>query len=111
MFASPWNGKYTQNEKLKEALQTINTLNTKLSERTSMHLESLKRKRNGRNDSVGRNIFDVALINHMEYSNELKPEPMKGEARCSVSWHADSCLEHYSTIAVYHTIFNNDRCG
>lgn len=22
--------------------------------------------------------------------------------RCSVSWHADSCLEHYSTIAVYH---------
>lgn len=23
-------------------------------------------------------------------------------SRCSVSWHADSCLEHYSTIAVYH---------
>lgn len=24
------------------------------------------------------------------------------ERRCSVSWHADSCLEHYSSIAVYH---------
>ena len=28
--------------------------------------------------------------------------------RCSVSWHADSTLEHYSTIAVYHSLFDLD---
>ncbi|CAN0501471.1 unnamed protein product [Ectocarpus sp. 12 AP-2014] len=33
---------------------------------------------------------------------DLKLEPTFGQDRCSVSWHADSCLEHYSSIAVYH---------
>ena len=27
---------------------------------------------------------------------------MYGNEKCAVSWHADSSLEHYSTIAVYH---------
>lgn len=35
---------------------------------------------------------------------ELKPEPMfGGGAHCAVSWHADSSLDHFSSIAVYHT--------
>lgn len=39
-------------------------------------------------------------------TKELKKEPMVGDGRCSVSWHADSSLEHYSSIAVYHTIMD-----
>ena len=34
---------------------------------------------------------------------ELKKEPMFGLDDCTVSWHADSSLEHFSSIAVYHT--------
>jgi len=69
----------------------------------------------------GRACFDVTLINRMVDSNDLKMEPMSSKKlsstsdnpstttnndipRTSVSWHADSCLEHYSSIAVYHTI-------
>ena len=82
----------------------------------------------------GRATFDVTLINRMVDSNDLKMEPMSSSgskstnsssehrnkkisstnttindgdnnlARTSVSWHADSCLEHYSSIGVYHTI-------
>jgi alpha-ketoglutarate-dependent dioxygenase FTO len=48
--------------------------------------------------------FDIALINRMENSSNLKQEPSLGEGKCSVSWHADSSLEHYSTIAVYHSL-------
>lgn len=33
---------------------------------------------------------------------KLKNEPSFGVDKCTVSWHADSSLEHYSTIAVYH---------
>lgn len=33
---------------------------------------------------------------------KLKLEPCFGQDKCTVSWHADSSLEHYSTIAVYH---------
>lgn len=32
----------------------------------------------------------------------LKNEPSFEKDKCSVSWHADSTLEHFSTIAVYH---------
>lgn len=33
----------------------------------------------------------------------LRFYPPAVDRSCSVSWHADSCLEHYSTIGVYHT--------
>ena len=29
-------------------------------------------------------------------------EPSFNKDKCSVSWHADSSLDHYSSIAVYH---------
>lgn len=32
----------------------------------------------------------------------LKNEPSFEQDKCSVSWHADSTLEHFSTIGVYH---------
>jgi hypothetical protein len=33
---------------------------------------------------------------------KLKSEPCFGNEKCTVSWHADSSLEHFSSIAVYH---------
>lgn len=33
----------------------------------------------------------------------LKSEPTFEADKCSVSWHADSTLEHFSTIGVYHS--------
>ena len=32
----------------------------------------------------------------------LKAEPIFGKDKATVSWHADSTLDHYSTIGVYH---------
>ncbi len=38
----------------------------------------------------------------------LKKEPMFEKDECTVSWHADSSLEHFSSIAVYQTTFQSD---
>jgi hypothetical protein len=37
-----------------------------------------------------------------ESESAFKIEPVYGNEKCAVSWHADSTLHHYSTIAVYH---------
>ena len=102
MFAHPW-----ENTKIK-------TLKENLSLRTKHHLNELNQSRQKRNAShltKGRSDFDVCLINRMEISDHLKR--LEGEEsmgnkdntiQTSVSWHADSSLEHFSTIAVYQTI-------
>ena len=61
--------------------------------------------------------FNMTLINRMDGINSaghlvgtdgaatkriLKKEPMFEKDRCAVSWHADSSLQHFSSIAVYH---------
>ncbi|CAM9981938.1 unnamed protein product [Sphacelaria rigidula] len=49
--------------------------------------------------------FNLTLINRMECSStkrDLKPDPLFSMGKCSVSWHADSCLQDFSTIGVYH---------
>jgi len=105
MFAHPWNA---ENQSIKVLAQ----LNDLLTQRSSSHLRDLNSKRktrgifNDRQKSAG---FDVTLINKMTASPELKKEPVFGNETCSVSWHADSSLEHYSTIAVYHTLFDPHR--
>lgn len=45
--------------------------------------------------------FNLTLINRMECAatkRDLKPDPLFSMGKCSVSWHADSCLEDFSTI-------------
>lgn len=45
--------------------------------------------------------FNLTLINRMESSatkRDLKPDPLFAMGKCSVSWHADSCLQDFSTI-------------
>ena len=52
---------------------------------------------------AGSTRFRLTLINRMEptaLKPDLKEEPEFGMGKVSVSWHADSSLEHESTIAV-----------
>jgi FTO catalytic domain/FTO C-terminal domain len=53
----------------------------------------------------GRAQFDVCLVNRMTSQHpHLKVDGIDASCRTTVSWHADSSLEHYSTIAVYQTL-------
>lgn len=96
----------SQTTRVKHALETIGNLNTALTLRTQKHLSDLDMKRRARGSELtrGRAGFDVALINRMESPVGLKDEPSMGQGKCSVSWHADSSLEHFSNIAVYHLL-------
>lgn len=84
----------------------IQSLATILTQRTQHHLTELDKIRSlrGAQQTRGRPNFDICLINRMEARSDLKTEPSIGNAKTSVSWHADSSLEHYSTIAVYQTL-------
>jgi alpha-ketoglutarate-dependent dioxygenase FTO len=118
MFSHPWNGGTKNSKKLQAALQTFQELNTKLTQRTQLHLQDLKQKRQAAsrrtNDDAhqqepvinGKTGFDVTLINKMTIHKRLREEPMfKGaHNKYSVGWHADSSLQHFSTIAVYQSI-------
>ena len=89
-------------------------LNAQLAERSALHLDALvaTRKQTASADGErGSCAFNLTLINAMDPASarpDLKPEPTfegvsGGKAvPVSVSWHADSSLEHFSTIAVYH---------
>eukprot|EP01134_Creolimax_fragrantissima_P008472 CFRG8472T1 len=56
--------------------------------------------------------YSVSLINYMFSANKsqipLKDEVVYGMGPTSVSWHADSSLQDYSTIAVYQITGNGD---
>lgn len=97
MFAHPW----------ESAAPEILALRNQLQKRCEYHLEQLdqsRTKRGGPFRAQGRSVFDICLINRMQVSKDLKNEPGFGKVKSCVSWHADSSLEHYSTIAVYQTI-------
>jgi alpha-ketoglutarate-dependent dioxygenase FTO len=76
--------------------------------RTAQHLQALaqQRARRGAAPVQGRAAFDVCLVNCMTSAANLKADTSSqtSNLRTTVSWHADSSLEHFSTIAVYHTI-------
>ncbi|VEU37468.1 unnamed protein product [Pseudo-nitzschia multistriata] len=108
---------------------TIQELGKSLTMRTANHLRDLDQRRRQRRAPAtrGRPNFDICLINRMESSPDLKPYNFgvgehnnkssrsgKNEGngtKTSVSWHADSSLEHYSTIAVYQTLLGGCRTG
>jgi len=115
MFAYPWP-------------TAIGRLRDLLEDRTASHLRKLDGKREGRGapPTRGRAEYDICLINkmtigqqrhkeHQQGSNKnsskqqhLKVEPVS-KLKTAVSWHADSSLEHYSTIAVYQLLLNDDE--
>lgn len=55
---------------------------------------------------VGSCQYNLTLINYIEPASEtlLKDEESYGMGKASVSWHADSSLQDYSAIGVYHTL-------
>jgi hypothetical protein len=98
---------------LKEAIKIIAGLNQRLTSQTEKHLKTLEQKRiaRGMDQPViqGRAGFDITLINRMKVSPNWKEEPMFRDGnKCPVSWHADSSLEQYSTIAVYQTLVQGE---
>jgi len=101
MFASDWK---------KAGDGGVAKLNDWMEVRTSHHLDELGKSRSY--PPCGSNKYTVALINMMtsydkkDKDNKLKKEPDFGNDRTNVSWHADSSLQNYSTIAVYHCILD-----
>mmetsp|Transcript_43462 Transcript_43462/g.136285 ORF Transcript_43462/g.136285 Transcript_43462/m.136285 type:complete len:492 (-) Transcript_43462:21-1496(-) len=105
MFAHPWSGDALSGypPAVGSALRDIARLNAGLTRRAEEHAAAL--------GTDGSSDFSVVLINRMGAADEvdaldrrrgLKTDPDMGGAKVRVSWHADSCLEHFSTIAVYH---------
>ena len=90
------------------ALILIGNINSVLIERSNKLLkekiaESVPEK------LVGSAEFSLTLINKMEPSSlkkDLKRENIYGMGKASVSWHMDSGLQDFSTIAVYHELLN-----
>ena len=109
MFAHPWTVGDNDDDDVAEAKRTIFGLNQNLTRRTAHHLEELNNKRRKRGGALvkGTAKYDVTLINRMQNSPDLKEEPTIGDGKCSVAWHADSSLEHFSSIAVYHSVFDD----
>jgi hypothetical protein len=99
MFAHPWNTDGSP-------AFVIQELNSLLTKRTQHHLRQLNDQRDY--GAQGRAAFDICLINRMQDNKRIKPMPNSKDSRCAVSWHADSSLEHYSSIAVYHTLLLDD---
>lgn len=98
MFAHPWtNGEVGATE----ATVTIGRLNEQMIRR-SQELNEASGKA-----EYGSSSFNLTLINRCFPPSQtnhivLKKEPLFERDLCAVSWHADSCLDHYSTIGVYH---------
>lgn len=94
MFSYPWDGSDDC-----DTFKTIGQLNKQLAERTVVLLKNSKRPETGSCN------YNLTLINRCYPINgevKMKLEPTFQKEKCTVSWHADSTLEHYSSIAVYH---------
>lgn len=108
MFAYPWNEGATG---ATAATVEVGALNDVIRARAhALNLQSGKTE-------FGTSNFNLTLINRC-YPTEvsartfpLKKEPLFGRDLCSVSWHADSSLDHYSTIAVFHFEQNGTEDG
>ncbi|CAM9149220.1 unnamed protein product [Choristocarpus tenellus] len=85
------------------ALMEVGKLSQWMRQKATTLLEQEEDESSGRR--LGSCDFNLTLINRMESSavkHDLKQDPLFGMGKCSVSWHADSCLEDFSTIGVYH---------
>jgi len=104
MFAIPW----TAGELgATPASVSIGTLNKTLEARGKVHLNALSRSR----PVVGSTAFNLTLINKCFATSVKEEARYKGDEKVTVSWHADSSLEHYSTIGVYHLVNDKDTIG
>lgn len=89
-----------------KALVEMGLINQFLAQRTDSILknEIAGRVKDG---LVGSAQYTLTLINKMEPTSmkkDLKDEKIHGLGKTSVSWHKDSGLQDFSSIAVYHTL-------
>jgi mRNA N6-methyladenine demethylase len=113
MFAAPW--------QCNSDTETIQHLSTVMSKRAFQHMLELRQKRRARGAPPPKGMspsFDICLINRMMVTSDLKPtaalpsdsdDNPVDQGKTSVSWHADSSLEHYSTIAVYQILESDNN--
>ena len=115
MFAIPWSGLKVYNKLKCYDEETINALRTIRSLNYVLNLRGQYLMQNDKNGGIGGSStnYNLTLINHMlplsaedtlDRNRKLKNETCFDDDPCSVSWHADSSLENYSTIAVYQTL-------
>lgn len=95
MFSHPWTA---GSEGTNDAFVKIGALNEIIRDRSYLLQEKL-----GRSEK-GTCAYNLTLINRCfpEGDMKLKKEPLFEKDGCAVSWHADSSLEHYSSIGIYH---------
>ncbi|KAJ1427805.1 FTO catalytic domain-containing protein [Ochromonadaceae sp. CCMP2298] len=76
----------------------IGRLNRQLVTRTEELLAASGR------ETTGSCQYNLTLVNRCfpQALSNFKTEPTFGAEKCAVSWHADSTLEHFSSIGVYH---------
>ena len=115
MFSYPWNvgvGSSKKEENIPDYITNIKKCNDILIKKTQSYL-----KNNIDNES-GSCEYNLTLINRCfpdgtgngtNASVKLKDEPHYGGGKVSVSWHADSSLEHFSSIAVYHSLKKDNK--
>ena len=94
------------------ALITMGKLNQTLVQRTQQLLQHtvVPHVKGG---LVGPADYSLTLVNRMEptiLKRDLKKERTYGMGKTSVSWHKDSGLMDFSSIAVYHTLTTTDGC-
>jgi len=100
IFAFPWESGEAGEHSAQVA--TVKKLNDELKRRSVVALAAGRGVGGG-----GSSDFNLTLINLMEPqdqvgANSLKPDTQYGMGKVAVSWHADSSLVDFSTIAVYH---------
>ncbi len=96
MFAFPWTPGTTGSNEFTIAIGELNK---------QLIIRSNKLNEQSGKSQYGSSNFNLTLINRCFPENEevaLKNEPMFEKDKLTVSWHADSCLDHFSSIAVYH---------
>eukprot|EP00544_Gedaniella_sp_CCMP2646_P008230 CAMPEP_0202493574 /NCGR_PEP_ID=MMETSP1361-20130828/9866_1 /ASSEMBLY_ACC=CAM_ASM_000849 /TAXON_ID=210615 /ORGANISM="Staurosira complex sp., Strain CCMP2646" /LENGTH=578 /DNA_ID=CAMNT_0049123911 /DNA_START=57 /DNA_END=1793 /DNA_ORIENTATION=- len=121
LFSHPWSSTSNENDstttdgiqsltslgythECASALVTIRILNEQLKKRTQHMLQD---EIAPHVELVGSADYSLSLINRMEPTSlkkDLKPDKDYGMGKTSVSWHKDSGLADFSSIAVYHSL-------
>ena len=112
IFAHSWDERDLVRENEDESLtplRVVRGLNEALKKRAARVLKQNRDQRVGNGLYDGSCAFNVALINLMDPADvsqnagvPLKNETSYGLGPTSVSWHSDSSLQDFSTVAVYH---------
>eukprot|EP00946_MAST-07B_sp_MAST-7B-sp1_P003524 g3524.t1 len=102
IFAHPWDDAHTSDG---SPFRTMRKLNEALKVRTRALAAADPTSVKGKTD------FNITLINRMDSLRDansgewpLRAESQFGLGDASVSWHADSSLQDFSSIAIYHQI-------